>query len=324
MAPELVNVDGEVVAVRLAGQEFPYEPETGESTIPKKVLHGFRLSEIPEELVIKPVESIAGNYIESENDIGISSFAGGSASAFVEVMERRKFWDGEVGLSPYIAALRHAIHEYDDAKESDFQDGGDYIFLHYEITISEDLEIQCAINHVEGIIGVIDGRAEQLVRRRLDPLLEVFDRGSFDADLAHALRRSKSGVGLALSDLDHFKMVNDVHGHQVGDTVLRAVGQVLTAKCEQYGATPYRYGGEELATILVATERGRMMDFAESVRQDVEKLTFEAIPDLRVTVSLGIASAPQDGNSVEELFRKADSALYRAKKEGRNRVRSAS
>ena len=140
--PELVIVDDEVVAVRVAGQEFPCEPESVEAILPKKVLAGFKLSEIPEELTIKPVESIADGQIEIKNDIGLSSFVGGSASAFVEVMQRRKYWDGDVGLSPYIEAFRQAIRERDDAKESDFQDHGDYIFVHYEVTISEDLEIQ--------------------------------------------------------------------------------------------------------------------------------------------------------------------------------------
>lgn len=126
MPPELVTVDEEVVAVRIAGQEFPYESETGQASIPKKLLSGFRLSEIPEDLIIKPVESISGRYIKMKNDIGLSAFSGGSASAFVEVMQRRKFWDGEVGLSPYMEAFRQAIREHEDAEESDFQDDGDY------------------------------------------------------------------------------------------------------------------------------------------------------------------------------------------------------
>src|SRR5437899_12940692 len=102
--PELVVVDDEVVAVRLSGQKFPCEPETGESILPKTVLTGFRLSEIPEELTIKPVESIEGNQIEVQDDIRLSSFSEGSASASVEVMERRKHWDGDVGLTPCMEA----------------------------------------------------------------------------------------------------------------------------------------------------------------------------------------------------------------------------
>ena len=153
MSLELVIVNDEVVAVRLAGQEFPCESETVEAIIPKKVLTAFKLSEIPEELIIKPVESIDGGQIEIKNDIRLSSFADGSASASVGVMQRRKYWDGDVGLSPYFEAYRQAVLERDDAEESDFQDDGDYIFLNYDISISEDLDIQEAINRVEGIIS---------------------------------------------------------------------------------------------------------------------------------------------------------------------------
>jgi hypothetical protein len=71
MAPELVIVDEEVVAVRIGGQEFEYEFETGEASIPKKLLTGFRPSEIPEALIIKPVESVSGDYIEMDNNIAL-------------------------------------------------------------------------------------------------------------------------------------------------------------------------------------------------------------------------------------------------------------
>ena len=314
MPPELVTNQHEVVAVRLAGREFPYEAETGESIIPKKLFTGFRLSQIPEDLIIKPEDTL---------DIGLSTFADGSASAFVEVIQRRKYWDGEVGLTPFMEAFRQAIRDQREAEESDFQDDGDYIFLHYEITISEDLEIADAIKSVDGIISAIEERAEQLVSRRLDPLLNVFDRGSLNADLEYALRHSKAGVGLVLADIDHFKKVNDKHGHQQGDAVLRAVARVLSTRSAQNGATAYRYGGEELAVILTGTDDGRMMDFAESVRQEVEKLSFENV-QLRVTISLGIALTPRERSNPGELLKKADAALYNAKHDGRNRVRSAS
>ena len=65
----------------------------------------------------------------------------------------RKYWDGDIGLSPYIEAYQQAVLERDDAAESDFQNDNDYIYLHYDITISEDLDIQEAINRVEGIIS---------------------------------------------------------------------------------------------------------------------------------------------------------------------------
>ena len=208
--PELVIVNDEVVAVRLSGQEFACE--SGEATIPKKVLTGFRLSEIPEDLTIKPEDSM---------NIGLSSFADGSALAFVEVGEVRKYWDGDIGLTLYMDAFRQVISERDDADESDFQDDGDYIFLHYDITISEDLEIREAIKRVEAIITAIEKRADQLAHRRTDPLTSLLDRGSFDADLAHALENPKAHpLSFLVVDLDKFKTINDTYGHPAGDEVL--------------------------------------------------------------------------------------------------------
>src|SRR5208282_2305097 len=201
---------------------------------------------------------------------------------------------------------RQAVRGQEDAEESDFQDDGDYVFLYYEIRFSEDLEIQVAISRVEHVIAGIEERTEQLVRRRLDPLLGVFDRGSFNTDLAHVLRHPQAGVGLALADIDHFKKVNDEYGHQKGDIVLRAVAQVLSTKCGQYVGTAYRYGGEELAAILTATDEKKMTEFAESVRRGVESLSFEEMTTLRVTISLGVAVALRDGNGAEELLKKAD------------------
>jgi diguanylate cyclase (GGDEF)-like protein len=320
---EVVRIEGEPVSIRLNGQEFPCEEETGQTIIPKEFLTGLRLSEIPDGITIKPVESIDGHVIEAQNNIGLSLFSDGSASALVEEMFRRKFWDGEVGLSPYVAALRQAISEHEEAAELDFQDDGDYIFLHYEITIAEDLEIQEATRRVEAVIGDIGQRADQLVSRHRDGLLGIFDRGSFDADLAHALRNPKHGVALLIADIDHFKQVNDSHGHQVGDSVLRAVAKVLSSRCITYDCVPYRYGGEELALILKGNIARSATVFAESVRADVEELAFEDRPELKVTVSLGVSRASGEDHNVDELVKRADAALYKAKSDGRNRVRTS-
>ena len=321
MPLEVVRVEGEPVAVRLNGREFACEGEGGEAVIPKNLLAGIRLSAIPDDIRIKPVESIQGNVIHAENDIGLSRFSAGLATASVEELFRRKFWDGEVGLSPYVAAFRQAIAEHDETSETDFQDDDDYIFLHYEVALTQDLDIQGATELVEGVIGNIQKRADQLVARRRDGLLGIFDRASFDADLSHALGSAKEPVALAMADIDHFKQVNDTYGHPTGDAVLRAIAQVLSDRCPR-NTTPYRYGGEELAAIILGADAHSAGRFAESVRADVEKLSFEN-PALKVTVSVGVAVAPSDGNSSEELVKKADARLYRAKHEGRNCVRTA-
>src|SRR5690348_7514495 len=101
--------------------------------VPKEFLRGFRLSDIPDDISIKPVERIEGRSIELANDVALSSFHDGSATASVEEMFRRKYWDGETGLSPYVAALRQAIAGHDGFTERHFEDDGDYVFLQYEV-----------------------------------------------------------------------------------------------------------------------------------------------------------------------------------------------
>jgi diguanylate cyclase (GGDEF)-like protein len=322
VCPELVIVDDKIVAVRLSGQEFPYESESGESVIPKKALTGFRLSEIPEELTIRPVESIEDNQIEVKDDIRLSFFADGSASASVEVMERRKHWDGDVGLTPYMEAFRQAIRERNDAEESDFQDDGDYIFLYYDITISEDLEIQEAINQVEGIITAIEKRADQLAHRRSDALTGLLDRGSFDADLAHAREYPKDGpLSLLVIDLDKFKTINDTCGHPAGDEVLKKSAGVVLLACKSEGSC-YRYGGDEMIVLLPKHSLQQAAVVAERIRVSIAELKFEKSSE-NITASIGLTSYPEATKAVDDILLDADAMVYQAKDDGGNAVRGA-
>lgn len=311
MHPELVIFDDEVVAVRLSGLEFPCE--SSESIIPNKVLIGFRLSEIPEDLTIKPEDSM---------NIGLSSFANGSASVFVEVMERRKHWDGDIGLTPYMEAFRQAIRERDDAKESDFQDDGDYIILHYDITVSEDLEIQEAIKRVEGFVTAIEKRADQLSHRRSDPLTGLFDRGSFDVDLAHGLEYPKTHpLSLLVIDLDKFKTINDTYGHPAGDEVLVKVANVLRLVCNGKGSC-YRPGGDEMIVLLPNHSIKQATAVAEQIRVGVAELKFERSPE-DITASIGVTSYPEVTKASDDIISDADAMVYQAKDDGGNAVRGA-
>ena len=316
---EVARIDDEPVSVRIGGHEFACEEETGCVTVPKGFLRDFLLSEIPDDISIKPVEKIEGNCIHVKNVVSFYRFRDGSATAAVEEMFRRKLWDGETGLSPYVAALRQAIAE-EEATEKDFEDDGDYIFLYYDITISEDLGIQEAILFVDAAIERIQKRADQLVSRRRDRLLDIFDRGSFEDDLRCALDGNKP-VALILADIDHFKRVNDTFGHLVGDEVLCAVGKVFSSRCDGRSRVEYRYGGEELALIVTGGNAGEATRLAESIRAEVEQLRLKVQPGLRVTISLGVCDAACAGRDSAELVKRADAALYSAKNEGRNRVR---
>ena len=127
---EVQRIDDQPVSLQIGQQEFEVEEETGYVAVPKEFLTGFRLSDIPADIIIKPIDKIEGHTIYITNDVAFSQFSGGSASAAVEEMFRRKFWDGDTGLSPYVAALRQAANETDEAAETEVGDDGDYIFLH--------------------------------------------------------------------------------------------------------------------------------------------------------------------------------------------------
>jgi diguanylate cyclase len=131
---------------------------------------------------------------------------------------------------------------------------------------------------------------------------------------------------LAIFDIDHFKRVNDTHGHQVGDTVIETVGQVLARVASGPGIFPARIGGEEFAVLMRSATPAQALQMAEAVRALVRAVkvkkrgTQEVIAS--VTISAGIASwVPGDESA--DLVAAADAALYRAKAAGRDRVTMA-
>jgi diguanylate cyclase (GGDEF)-like protein len=155
-----------------------------------------------------------------------------------------------------------------------------------------------------------------------DSLTGIANRATFQAVLGQELsrtRREGGSVALALLDLDHFKRLNDSHGHQAGDEVLRRVAGVLD-ECSRGFDTPARYGGEEFAIVLPNTSHEEALVVAERLRQGVVGAGIKP----SVTVSVGVACFPQDAGDGDELVRAADEALYVSKGAGRNRVTAAS
>lgn len=155
-----------------------------------------------------------------------------------------------------------------------------------------------------------------------DPLTGLLNRrglsARFPAQVARA-RRARLPVALLLVDVDHFKAVNDRHGHVIGDQVLELVARTVTRCCEDGLAV--RFGGEELAVVVVAAPSA-VVDLAERVRQQVE---LDAA-GWQVTVSVGCAWASPAGPDtpvLDPLLREADDRLYEAKRSGRNRVAAA-
>jgi diguanylate cyclase (GGDEF)-like protein len=128
-------------------------------------------------------------------------------------------------------------------------------------------------------------------------------------------------VALILADIDHFKQINDRHGHAAGDAVLKAVANAMAEDVRNIDLCA-RYGGEEMALILPQTSLEAAYDVAERLRETAENLRVTVGGEtIRVTVSLGVACYPTSTRGRDELFAMADSALYAAKSSGRNCVR---
>lgn len=179
-------------------------------------------------------------------------------------------------------------------------------------------------------------RSYELLRLSyLDPLTGLFNRRFLEIALQHyisAALRERFPVSLLIIDVDHFKTFNDRFGHKVGDDVLRLIADLLR---QQFRAEDVlcRLGGEEFAVIMPRRRRRGDVDapaaqekeavvFAERLRRAVESCQLDAIlgKPAQVTVSCGIATYPQDARDGQHLLVRADEALYRAKRAGRNRV----
>ncbi len=158
-----------------------------------------------------------------------------------------------------------------------------------------------------------------------DPLTELRNRRYLDQSLPTELARARRhghALGAVMMDIDHFKSLNDTHGHPFGDRVLVSVGDVIRGVVRG-GDVATRYGGEEFAILLSPTTADGAREVAERLRTGVASLRFPEIPDLRVTASLGVAVFDREWPpecTGTELLKAADEALYEAKRTGRDRV----
>lgn len=172
------------------------------------------------------------------------------------------------------------------------------------------------------IVRVHEAEQSLVAQARQDPMTGLDNRRSFEEAMSAAfarLRRQNEGFVLLMLDVDHFKKVNDTHGHGAGDDVLRAVASTLAASVREVDRV-FRIGGEEFAAILSDVGLSGAGAVAERVRAAVESTPVQTQGrEVRVTISIGLCAAQQSGTA-DELLRAADAALYAAKSGGRNRV----
>jgi diguanylate cyclase len=181
------------------------------------------------------------------------------------------------------------------------------------------------------IVGVTTYRLAWRVREqnrvlatlsRTDGLTRLLNRVNWEEVVSNELRRfwrTDAPVSLLILDIDHFKVVNDRYGHLVGDEALRNIAAILRSTLRDPD-TPGRYGGEEFGVVLPDTDAEGACVIAERVRQQIESAVVAHKPEVRCTVSIGVAEATPDLTDSRHWIERADRALYRAKALGRNRT----
>jgi two-component system, cell cycle response regulator len=154
-----------------------------------------------------------------------------------------------------------------------------------------------------------------------DPLTGLLNRRAFFTQAIEAVRcaGASRAMSMVMFDIDHFKRVNDVHGHDAGDDVLRGVSH----EAARLGGTTGRLGGEEFAILFDGLKQGQAVELVQLLQARIEALQFEtATGQLSVTSSFGVAERVE-GDSIDDLLKRADIALYAAKEGGRNRIVTA-
>jgi diguanylate cyclase (GGDEF)-like protein len=162
-----------------------------------------------------------------------------------------------------------------------------------------------------------------VMRAHMDSLTELWNHGYFQYILQTEMEKARATnapLSLMMLDIDDFKIYNDMLGHQAGDRLLKELAFVLKNQSRKMDYV-CRYGGEEFTIILPQTEKKEAFMIAERIRLDVEKYAFnheEILPQKKFTVSLGLATFPEDGHSPSEIISASDKRLYEAKNKGKN------
>jgi diguanylate cyclase (GGDEF)-like protein len=234
---------------------------------------------------------------------------------------------GENDVEPLFAQLRRlvaAFPEFDPEFDARFT-GRAFTgrAQDFEGDLDPGYDSNALLGHVDSVLARLTGvLAEHPLEETepLDALTQLPTRGAFDVALrtAHDVAtREHLPLSLVFGDVDHFKKVNDTHGHQAGDDVLRHIARVLERVAQGKGRV-YRWGGEEFGVILSNHSVDEAVSVAERARRAVEA---EHIGSLSVTMSFGVACVPDDAKDIKTLIAAADKALYDAKNLGRNLVR---
>lgn len=175
----------------------------------------------------------------------------------------------------------------------------------------------------EGNIETVSAK-DTYDKTQKDPLTGIHNKGALLAFGPEALKRSEIlqfPLSLMIFDIDHFKKVNDTYGHAAGDFILRELAQLIGNRMIRTDDFFARFGGEEFVIVLHGNTLVRAVEIAERIRHTIEnhKFAYQGA-QIPVTISLGVTARANSAQSWDELFARADEALYQSKEQGRNRV----
>lgn len=219
---------------------------------------------------------------------------------------------GEGELLGYLILGAHRRHQYERRDAPIF----DLVCSHFVVSVEKAKYVQAAVSESEQC-----------------PLTGLYNYRWLERELERRVGNVNGGVlsrlSLIILDIDHFKRLNDQYGHQSGNDILKSLARILEKETGEKGSVS-RYGGEEFVILLPGYTKQEAADFAENLRAYIERSIFEVTPDLDerrgkqfigITVSIGVASVPEDTDEPHDLLRNADRALYvGGKQAGRNKV----
>jgi diguanylate cyclase (GGDEF)-like protein len=177
-------------------------------------------------------------------------------------------------------------------------------------------------SHQDEIKASFFEQLHELVNR--DHLTGLLSKGRFDREFEHRLEAMADEgrpLSVLMADIDSLKKINDAKGHLLGEFVVGEIGRIIGAMHEEEGRSATRFGGDEYQGVLPDLSKQEALRVAEEIRRSVEAHTFQRDDvSATTTISIGVASYPEDGTTHQELTHAADAALYRAKRVGGNTV----
>nr|WP_275983858.1 diguanylate cyclase [Paenibacillus hamazuiensis] len=195
----------------------------------------------------------------------------------------------------------------------------DYLTKPFDLDLLEK-KVSIALAHQRKVTALRQENVQLAGKAFVDTLTGLYNRAYLETVMDMIRQGAKTFQVVMMIDIDHFKYINDKHGHLVGDEVLKKVAQILLSRIDLQTDLAFRYGGDEFLVFL--QDAAKRMEVAESIIQDVSSLTAESKFEgtTHVTVSVGMTCSLEEDTSIEQIISRSDTALYGAKNLGRNRL----